>query len=99
MGKARDKRLKWLARKGLPSGEFWLVSNYGWGDGGCDGPYSAYQALVKLYGQNTLWGDLDEFLQKGYTLKNIFKNHLDSSMIHYISDYDRSRDFDDYMSS
>jgi predicted heme/steroid binding protein len=94
MGKARDRRLKWLSRRGLPEGRFYCVSNYGWGDGSCDGPYSAYQALLKHCGNRGCTPQ--EILTKyGVSFKAQLKEAMgDRTMIHYISDYDESDKFD-----
>ncbi len=71
----------------LPDGEWYVVSNYGYGDGACYGPFTADEALV-------------EFCKKARrTLptpdkqEEVFRSAQDKSLIHYISDNDRSDDF------
>jgi len=100
MGKARDRRLAWLSRKLLPKGDYYNVSNYGWGDGGCDGPFTAYEALLN-YRKKYDWDMTPEKYSEKYgvsLIKQLKDAMSDRTMIHYISDYDESDTFD-FMSS
>ena len=97
MGKARERRLNWLAKKDLPNGEFYFVNDYGWGDGGCYGPMSALEALKKY---NEAHFNYDDITKSPYTIKEQLKNAMsDQSRMHYITDYDVSDRFNDFMSS
>ncbi len=94
----------------LPEGEFYVVSNYGYGDGACYGPFTAYEALEKYY--QTYGTTIEKQLKTihpwnpaiKYTLIGLFNGALKpkgfgSTPTHYITDNDESDNFADFMSS
>jgi len=86
--------------------DYWAISDYGYGDGGCYGPFDAFEALKEY--SNMICKDPIERITEGlpwnkniiYPLIKQFEDAMAAKgAIHHISDCDRASDFDDFMSS
>ena len=75
--------------KELPEGDYYAISDYGYGDGACQGPLTAAEAVDKYKAAACC-----DF--KNWTPLDIFKHafvRYGHRPTHYISDEDRSDDF------
>ncbi len=90
----------------LPSGDFYVISDYGYGDGHCYGPMTAREALAK-YCEIKHSCTLEEMSRKGllvfpyrkYREIELFNGARYSNRIHYIGIEDKSQEFQNFPDS